>query len=191
MNIHKYLRERAKSLRVGESGLLCLDWHNGNRSILTDVSLTGALFGMTLQTRPEEIYRAFIEGTVFGARRIFENFEENGIAIEQVTASGGIAEKDEMFVQICADVLNRSILVTDADMAASRGSAICAAVAAGLYPDLTTASKALGVHTGVTYTPVPENVKAYDKLYAEYKRLHDYFGCGENNVLKNLRGLCD
>ena len=191
MNIHKYLREKAKALKVGESGLLCLDWQNGNRSILTDSSLTGALFGMTLRTRPEEIYRAMIEGTVFGARKIIENFEAHGIRIEKIVASGGIAEKDEMFVQICADVLNREIIASDVKMSASKGSAIYATVAAGLYENVVEASNALGVRSGKKYTPIDGNVAAYDKLYAEYDKLHDYFGRGGNDVLKDLKKLCN
>lgn len=191
ISIHKYLREKAKRLAVGESGLLCLDWHNGNRSILTDSSLTGALFGMTLRTRPEEIYRAFIEGSIFGARKIFENFEAHGIRARKVVATGGIAEKDEMFMQICADVLGREITVSNVKMSAAKGSAICATVAAGLYGGVAEASEALGVREGKVYTPIPENVEAYNKLYAEYDKLHDYFGRGENDLLKNLKKICN
>jgi len=191
ISVHKYLREMAKGLKVGESGLLCLDWFNGNRSVLTDLDLTGALFGLTLQTRPEEIYRAMIEGAVFGTRVIVDNFEANGIEINKIVASGGIAEKDEMFMQICADVLDREIIVSEAKMSASRGSAIYAAVSAGIYKNIREASKALGTDNGYIYRPIPENVAAYKKLYAEYKRLHDYYGRGGDDLLRKLKGICD
>ena len=189
MNIHKYLRERAMKLKVGESGLLALDWQNGNRSILTDSSLTGAIFGMTLRTKPEEIYRALIEATVFGTRKILDNFADNGVRIDRIVASGGIAEKDEMFMQICADVLGVEVLASDVKMSAAKGSAIFATVAAGAYENVTEASRVLGVKSGKLYTPVAENVAAYDKLYREYCILHDYFGRGGNNVLKTLRDI--
>ncbi len=189
VNIHKYLRERAQKLSVGESGLLYLDWQNGNRSILADSSLSGALFGLTLRTRPEDIYRALIEGTVFGARTIIENFEKNGIRIKKIIASGGIAEKDELFMQICADVLNREITVSDAKMSASKGSAIYASVAAGAYGSITEASDKLGVKSGKRYFPIAENAVIYDRLYSEYSRLHEYFGRGENDLLRELRNI--
>ena len=191
INIHKYLRKKAMELKVGESGLLALDWQNGNRSVLNDASLTGALFGMTLRTRPEEIYRALIEATIFGTRTIFETFEKNGLSVDKIVASGGIAEKDEMFMQICADVLGKEIIVSDAKMSASKGSAIYAAVAAGVYGSITEASNILGVKSGKKYSPVAENVVAYDKLYAEYVKLHDRYGRGEDDLLKRLRNICD
>ncbi len=191
VNIHKYLREKAKKLRVGENGLIYLDWQNGNRCVLSDLDLTGALFGLTLGTRPEDIYRAMIEGVAFGGRMIVDNFEANGIRINRVVASGGIAEKDEMFMQILSDVLDRDITVSRVKMSAAKGSAIYATVAAGIYGDINEASKALGVTEGKLYSPIPENVKAYSKLYAEYVKLHDHFGRGENDVLRRLKGICD
>ena len=191
INIHKYLRAKAEKLKVGESGLLALDWHNGNRSILADSSLTGALFGLTLRTKPEEIYRALIEAAAFGAKRIVDTFEEHGIKIDRVFASGGIAEKDSMTVGIYADVLNRTITVPDAPMSASRGSAIYGAVAAGIYENAEIASNKLGIKDGKVYKPNAENVKVYEKLYGEYCILHDYFGCGENDILKKLRSIRD
>ncbi len=191
VSIHKYLRDKASKLRVGESGLLYLDWQNGNRSTLKDLDLTGALFGLTLQTSPEEIYRAFIEGTVFGARAIIDNFVSGGVKISRIVASGGIAEKDEMFMQIMADVLGREITVSEVKMSASVGSAIYAAVAAGVYKDITEASKRLGACEGKTYYPIAENSATYDKLYTEYMKLHDYYGRGGSDLLKDLKHLCD
>ena len=186
VGIHRYLREKAQMLRPGESGLLALDWFNGNRSVLSDSSLRGMILGMTLRTRPEEIYRALIEATAYGARTILDTFVQSGIRVDRIVASGGIAEKDEMLVQIYADVINRPITVSDAKMSASCGSAIYAAVAAGAYPDIKTAVDSLAVRTGKSYFPKEEAVKIYDRLYAEYKALHDYFGRGENDVMKRL-----
>ncbi len=186
MNLHRYLREKAKTLAVGESGLLALDWFNGNRSVLCDYSLRGMILGMTLNTKPEEIYRALIEATAYGTRMILENFEENGISTRHIIASGGIAEKDEMLMQIYSDVIGCPITVSDTPMSASVGSAMYATVAAGLYPDIQAVSSALVKKTGKTYTPIEKNVRVYGQLYNEYKTLHDYFGRGENDVMKRL-----
>ena len=184
---HKYLRETAKHLRVGESGLLYLDWQNGNRCILSDLDLTGALFGLTLQTRPEEIYRAMIEGVAFGAKMIIDNFSENGIEINRLVASGGIAEKDEMFMQIYADTLDKEITVSSVRYSAAKGSAIYGAVAAGIYNSIREAAAHLGSTEGKIYRPDPHNAAEYRKLYAEYVKLHDYFGRGGNDVLRRHR----
>ena len=189
ISIHKYLREKARKLRAGESGLLALDWFNGNRSVLSDASLTGMILGMTLRARPEEIYRALIEATAYGNRVILDTFTDGGMNIEHIVASGGIAEKDDMLVQIYCDVLNRPITVSDAKMSASCGSAIYASVAAGIYPGVREAVEKLSVRTGKTYTPITENVAVYERLFAEYKTLHDYFGRGENGVMKRLRNI--
>lgn len=191
INIHKYLRAKAEKLKVGESGLLALDWNNGNRSILADSSLTGALFGLTLRTKPEEIYRALIEAAAFGAKRIIDAFEESGIKIDRVVASGGIAEKDSMTVGIYADILGRTVTVPDAPMSASRGSAIYGAVVAGIYENAEVAANKLGIKSGKVYEPCDENVRVYEKLYREYCVLHDYFGRGENDLLKKLRSIRD
>ena len=189
MGIHQYLRQKAQALRPGESGLIALDWFNGNRSVLNDGSLQGGIIGMTLRTKPEEIYRALIEGTAYGARMILENFVKNGIRVDRIVASGGIAEKDEMLIQIYADVLNRPITVSDSRMSASCGSAIYASVAAGIYPDIVSAVDALSVRTGKSYLPIPKNVALYNRLYEEYQILHDYFGKGGNDVMKRLEAI--
>ena len=189
VSIHKYLRDKASKLRVGESGLLCLDWQNGNRSPLKDLDLTGALFGLTLQTSPEEIYRAFIEGTVFGAKIIIDNFESGGVKINKIVASGGIAEKDEMFMQIMADVLDRDITVSEVKTSAAVGSAIYATVAAGIYENITEAAKRLGSCEGKTYHPIAENSVAYGKLYAEYLKLYEFYGRGGSDLLKKLKQI--
>ena len=175
IGIHKLLREKASALEVGESGLVALDWWNGNRSILVDPSLRGMITGFTLKTRPEHIYRALIEATAFGLRVICEQYGECGIDISDIVAAGGIALKDEMMMQIYADVLDREISVSDAKQAAAYGSAIYAAVAAGLYPSLNDATAALAKPRTKRYVPIRENVTRYDELYLRYRELHDYF----------------
>ena len=189
MNIHQYLRSKAEKLRVGESGLLALDWLNGNRSVLQDADLSCAIIGLTIGTRPEEIYRALIESTAYGMRRILEAFEGNGLPIDLIRAAGGIAKKDAMMMQIYADVMGREIHVMDTDQGAAHGSAIYAAVAAGLYPSVREAAQQLSVKASKVYAPIPENARIYELLYQEYCRLYDYFGCGENQVMKHLRRL--
>ncbi len=186
MNIHKYLRQKASALRIGESGLIALDWFNGNRSVLQDASLSGLIVGLHIGTRPEEIYRALIESTAFGMRRCMEAFIDGGIEINSIRASGGIAKKDEMLMQIYADVCGREISVIDTDQGGALGSAIYAAVAAGLYPSVVEASQALSEKKSTVYRPIPENQAAYDKLYAEYNTLYDYFG-KVNPVMKKIR----
>ena len=186
ISIHKYLRQKASKLRIGESGLIALDWLNGNRSVLQDASLSGMIVGLHLGTRPEEIYRALIESTAYGMRRCMEAFAEGGIKIDTVRASGGIAKKDELLMQIYADVCGREIAVIDTDQGGALGSAIYAAVAAGLYPSVVEASQALSEKKAIVYKPIPENQAAYEKLYTEYKKLYDYFGT-VNPVMKKLR----
>ena len=185
INIHKLLREKASGLQAGESGLLALDWWNGNRSVLVNSDLTGMILGMTLQTRPEEIYRALIEATAYGLKVIVEQYENSGIKINGICAAGGIAQKDEMMMQIYADVLDREIRIAGSTQAGALGSAIYASVAARAYPDVKVASKKLAKPDIKTYKPIRENVKAYKLLYKEYKILHDYFG-KENKVMERL-----
>lgn len=187
INIHKLLREKASRLFPGESGLLALDWFNGNRSILVNAHLTGLVLGLTLQTKPEEIYRALIESTAYGTRMIMEQYEESGIAIHRVYAAGGIAQKDEMMMQLYADVLNRDIHIAGSAQAGALGSAIYASVAAGLYPTVNAAAKRLGKPDWKVYRPNFENHALYEGLYAEYRSLHDYFGRGMNDVMVRLK----
>lgn len=193
VNIHKFLREKAKQLRVGESGLVALDWWNGNRSVLVDVDLTGLIVGMTLLTKPEEIYRALLEATAYGTRMIIDTFEENGVPIHELYAAGGIAEKDELMMQIYADVTNREIRISGSPQAPALGSAMFGAVAAGKaaggFDTIGEAASVMAKVKDTIYRPVPENVKMYDKLYSEYKILHDYFGRGENDVMKRLKDI--
>ncbi len=193
VDIHSMLTEKAGKLAAGESGLVALDWWNGNRSVLVDVDLTGVIVGCTLLTKPEEIYRALIEATAYGTRMIIDTFEENGVAINELYAAGGIAEKNELMMQIYADVTGKEIRISASPQAPALGSAMFGAVAAGSekggYDSIVDAAEVMAKIKDIVYKPNPENVKAYDRLYAEYKLLHDYFGRGENNVMKRLKKI--
>jgi L-ribulokinase len=193
ISIHQYLREKAKLLKAGESGLLALDWWNGNRSVLVDVDLTGLIIGMTLATKPEEIYRALLEATAYGNREIIETFEQNGIPINELYACGGIAVKDEFMMQIYADVMKREIRVSDSGQAVALGSAMFGAVAAGKirggYDTIFDAVQNMSHPKSVVYKPNPEASAIYDLLFSEYIILHDYFGRGGNDVMKRLKKI--
>lgn len=193
MNIHEYLTHLAQKQKPGASGLLALDWWNGNRSVLVDADLTGMIMGMTLTTKPEEIYRALIEATCYGSRVIIDNFEKNGVEIKELCAGGGIARKNPFLMQILADVLNREIRIAATTQAPAVGSALFAAVAAGPenggYATIEEAAEEMGRLEDFFYSPIPENVAIYEKLYQEYVTLHDYFGRGENNVMKRLKAI--
>ncbi|MBM7582932.1 L-ribulokinase [Caldicoprobacter guelmensis] len=193
ISVYKLLAEKAQKLAVGESGLVALDWWNGNRSVLVDVDLTGVIVGCTLLTKPEEIYRALIEATAYGTRMIIETFEEHGIPIYELYAAGGIAEKDPFMMQIYADVTNREIRISGSPQAPALGSAMFGAVAAGKerggYDSIVEAAKVMAKVRDTVYRPIPENVRMYDRLYAEYKILHDYFGRGANDVMKRLKEI--
>ena len=193
MHIQTYLTELADKLRPGESGLLALDWWNGNRSILVDFDLSGMILGLTLQTKTEEIYRAMIESTAYGAHMIIENFRENGVPVNELFATGGISQKNAMAMQIYADVLNMPVRIAGSDQGPALGSAILAAAAVGRekggYDNAFDAIRAMAKTAQKIYQPIPENVAVYEKLFSEYRRLHDYFGRGENNVMKRLKKL--
>ena len=186
-------RRRPRRLRVGESGLLALDWWNGNRSVLVDAALGGLLVGATLATVPEEIYRALIEATAFGTRVIIETFEAHGVPIREIVACGGLAEKSPLIMQIYADVTGRPFKLSASDQTPALGSAMFGAVAAGAeaggHATIEDASRAMARLKDRVYEPIPANRETYDVLYREYVRLHDYFGRGENDVMKVLRGL--
>ena len=189
ISIHELLRRKASKMKPGQSGLVALDWFNGNRSVLDDSSLSGVILGLTVSTRPEEIYRAIIESTAYGARVIIETFESQNIAVNEIFAAGGIAKKDEMMMQIYADVLKKPIKIAATSQAGALGSAINAAVASGFYKNIKEAAAKMSISYIKTYMPKPENVEIYEKLYAEYKLLHDYFGRGGNDVMKRLQNL--
>jgi L-ribulokinase len=188
------LEKRAAALQPGESGLLALDWWNGNRSILVDVDLTGVLLGMTLATRAEEIYRALIEATAFGTRQIIEAFESKGIAVKNLVACGGLPEKNKLLMQIYADVTGREIkLAKQLQTCSALGSAMHGAVAAGSagggYDSIFEAAKHMAHTQKLTYRPRAEHHKIYNRLFKEYQTLHDYFGRGANDVMKRLKAL--
>lgn len=193
MNVHAYLTEKAEKLKPGESGLLALDWWNGNRSVLVDVDLTGMMLGMTLQTKPEEIYRALIEATAFGTKEIVENFRRNGVPVNEFYASGGISQKNAMMMQIYADVLNMPVKIAGSLQGPALGSAIFAAVAAGKenggYDNIFEAAAKMGKVKDTVYLPIAENAKIYEELFKEYETLHDYFGRGVNDVMKRLKKI--
>lgn len=193
LSVHQLLTAKAAKLSPGESGLLALDWWNGNRSVLMDSELSGMLLGMTLQTKPEEIYRALIEATAFGTRAIVENFENSGISINEICVCGGIAKKNPLLMQIYADVLNRELKIVQSEQANALGTAIFAAVAAGTekggYSSIAEASVAMGGTENISYLPDSENSKIYNTLYAEYQKLHDYFGRGDSDVMRRLKAL--
>ncbi|MBN2502482.1 MAG: ribulokinase [Anaerolineales bacterium] len=193
LDIHALLEEKATQLKVGESGLVALDWWNGNRSVLVDVDLTGMLIGMTLATKPEEIYRALIEATAYGTRVIVEAFEENGVPIHELVACGGLPEKNKMLMQIYADVMGRPFKVSASKQTPALGSAMFGAVAAGKaaggYDTIFEAAQSMAALKEEAFTPIPENQAVYDKLYAEYLKLHNYFGRGENDVMKRLKQI--
>lgn len=193
MNIHQYLTAKAADLKVGESGLLALDWWNGNRSILVDTDLTGLLLGMTLSTKPEEIYRALIEATAYGKNIIIKTFEKSGVPIHELYACGGISKKNPLMMQIYADVTNKEIFIGTSDQTPALGAAMFGAVAAGSaqggYDSIFDAAKLMGKVEEKSYRPIPENAAVYRKLFDEFVRLHDYFGRGENDVMKRLKAL--
>jgi len=189
MHIHDYLEQEAAKQAVGAHGLVALDWWNGNRSTLVDADLSGMLIGMTLATRAPDIYRALIESTAFGTREIIEAFEARGIEVKELVAAGGLPEKNALLRQIYADVTGRSFKLAGSGQAPALGSAMHAAVAADIYPNIQAAADKMGKLKDEIVTPIAENTVVYDKLYAEYKTLYDYFGRGTNDVMKRLKAI--
>ena len=193
INLHQLLEEKAAKLKPGESGLLALDWWNGNRSVLVDVDLTGMLIGMNLLTKPEEIYRALIEATAYGTRVIIEALENNGVPVTELVACGGLPEKNKLLMQIYADVTGREFKISGSGQTPALGSAMFGAVAAGKaaggYDSIFEAAPIMGKIKELTFKPNLEAKQVYDKLFAEYLVLHDYFGRGENDVMKRLKHI--
>lgn len=188
LGVHEYLTELASAQAIGQHGLVALDWHSGNRSVLVDHELSGVFVGQTLATRPQDMYRALLEATAFGTRTIIEAFNASGVPVTEFVVAGGLL-KNPLLMQIYSDVINLPLSVIDSQQGPALGSAIHAAVAAGAYPDVRTAAASMGrVRRGV-YQPIPENVQAYDALFTEYKTLHDYFGRGANDVMHRLKAI--
>ncbi|MCK6576487.1 MAG: ribulokinase [Anaerolineae bacterium] len=188
-NLHSYLEKEAAKQKVGEHGLIALDWWNGNRSTLVDTELSGLIVGMTLATRAPEIYRALIEATAYGTREIIEAFEARGVEVKELVAAGGLPEKNALLRQIYADVTGRTLKLSGSAQAPALGAAMHAAVAAGVYPDIHAAAEKMGKLKDEVVTPIPENQQVYDALYAEYKTLYGYFGRGANDVMKRLKKI--
>ena len=193
------LERAAQKLKAGESGLLALDWNNGNRTILDDVRLTGLLLGQTHHTTPEEIYRALIEATGFGALVIIDRIEEYGVKVEEVVNCGGLAVKNSLMMQIYADITGRPMKISRSEQTPALGAGIFASVAAGKksggYDSIDDARKAM-TGIGKVYMPQKENHETYKKIYKLYRQLHDGFGTKEwngsmSNVMKDMLALRD
>jgi L-ribulokinase len=189
--VQETLEQAAAELRPGESGLLALDWWNGNRSVLVDADLRGLLVGMTLATRPPEVYRALLEATAFGTRVIIDAFESAGVAVDRIVACGGLPERNKLLMQIYTDVTGREFSVAASRQAPALGSAMFGAVAAGSaaggYDSIVEASRAMARPGDEVYRPDAESHAVYDVLYREYRRLHDLFGRGHDGVMKTLK----
>jgi L-ribulokinase len=197
---HEALTAKAIKLKPGQSGLLALDWNNGNRTILVDQRLTGLILGQTLHTKPEEIYRVLIEATAFGALTIINRFEEYGVKVSEVINCGGIAEKNPLLMQIYADVTGREMKISRSAQSCALGSCLAGAVVAGRagggHDNFANAQAAMCGVKGATYKPISENHRVYQKLYALYKQLHDAFGIESYhsklaNVMKELLDIKD
>jgi L-ribulokinase len=193
VNVHEWLERRASAYKPGETGLLALDWWNGNRSVLVDTELNGLIIGYSLLTKPEEIYRTLLEATAFGTRKIVDTFHSNGVEVKELYACGGLPQKNRLLMQIYADVTNREIKIADSKQTPALGAAMFGAVAAGAdrggYDSIVDAAQQMARVREETFKPIPENVAVYEHLYQEYSKLHDYFGRGENDVMKRLRSI--
>lgn len=187
ISIHDLLSNKASKLRAGESGLLALDWLNGCRTPLVDAELSGLVLGLSLSTKPEEIYRALIEATAFGNRLIIENFEEQGVKIERLVSGGGLT-KNAFLMQIYADILEREIEIAASNQPSALGAAMLGAVAAGHYSNLKQAIEKMTPKAEKVYYPNSNNKNNYNILYTEYKNLVNYFG-KKSNIMKTLKGL--
>ena len=188
LDIHEYLTELASRQAIGEHGLIALDWHSGNRSVLVDHELSGIVVGQTLATRPEDTYRALLEATAFGTRTIVDAFRNSGVPVKEFIVAGGLL-KNKLLMQIYADITGLQLSTIGSAQGPALGSAIHAAVAAGKYADIREASAAMGAEPGDVYTPIPKNVAAYEELFQEYRTLHDYFGRGGNDVMHRLKSI--
>ncbi len=191
---HARLTREAMKQKPGASGLLALDWQNGNRTILVDPLLSGLILGLTLHTTQADIYRALIEATAFGARTIIERIKDYGVRIDRIVCAGGIAEKNPLLMQIYADVTGCTMHVSGSSQACALGSAISAAVLAGAHPDFPTAQRRMASVKKVGYKPRPAAKRTYDQLYALYRQLHDSFGALNKSadlsrVMKDLLAL--
>ncbi|MFI6096186.1 ribulokinase [Lentzea sp. NPDC051213] len=188
ITVHELLTELAAGQAVGEHGLVALDWHSGNRSVLVDHELSGVVVGQTLATSAEDIYRALLEATAFGTRVIIDTFTDAGVPVTELVIAGGLT-KNELLMQIYADVTDLPLSVIGSAQGPALGSAMHAAVAAGAHADIRAAAAAMGSVRRNVFTPIPGNVEAYERLFLEYQELHDHFGRGGNDVMRRLRRL--
>ena len=187
-SIHQYLTDLAADEAVGAHGLVALDWHSGNRSVLVDHELSGLVIGATLTTTAEQIYRALLEATAFGTRIIVDTFAKSGVPVKEFIVAGGLL-KNAFLMQVYSDVTRLPISTIDTDQGPALGSAIHAAVAAGVYTNVNQAAEVMGRVNKHVYSPNEARAKQYDALYREYLELHDYFGRGANNVMKRLKQM--
>lgn len=187
-SVHQYLTDLAAEAPIGAHGLVALDWHSGNRSVLVDHELSGIVLGTTLTTQPEDIYRALLEATAFGTRKIVETFNASGVPVTEFIVAGGLL-KNKFLMQLYSDVTRLPLSTIDSEHGPALGSALHAAVAAGAYPTIRDAAEAMGKSNQGVYQPNETAAKHYDLLYAEYSTLHDYFGRGANDVMKRLKSI--
>ena len=187
-SVHEHLSTLAAAQPVGAHGLVALDWHSGNRSILVDHDLSGLLVGLTLQTRPEDVYRALVEATAFGTRVIVDTFDAAGVPVRDLIVAGGLL-KNSFVMQVYADVLRRPLHVIGSEQGPALGSALHAAVAAGAHADIVAASAAMGRVERDVWKPDPARADAYDALFDIYRELHDRFGAGGGDLMHRLRSI--
>ena len=193
MDLFQYMEEKADKLEAGESGLIALDWWNGNRSILVDNDLSGMILGYNLNTKPEEIYRSMLEATAYGTRKIIETFIASGVPINEIILAGNYPVQNKLLLQILASVTRMEIRLAKSEYTSALGSAIYAATAAGEtrggYATLQEASSKMAQLRKETFIPDSNDKKVYNRLYSEYTLLHDYFGYGHNNAMKRLKAI--
>jgi len=193
ISVHDLLEKKASKLLPGESGVIALDWWNGNRSVLVDTDLSGVLLGATLQTKPEEIYRALIEATAFGTKKIIDTFAACGVAVDEIYCCGGLPERNKMLMQIYSDVTGRPMKVSASPQTPALGSAMLGAVAAGKaaggYDTIQDAAVKMARVRKESFKPNPDNNAIYQRIFDEYDSLHDYFGRGANDVMKRIKRL--
>ncbi|GAB3176819.1 ribulokinase [Nesterenkonia halophila] len=188
IGLHELLTEKAAAQPVGAHGLVALDWHSGNRSVLVDHELSGLIVGLTLTTRPEEVYRALLEATAYGTRTIIESFGDSGVPVTELVVAGGLL-KNRFLMQLYSDITRLPISTIVSEQGPALGSAVHAAVAAGHYADVRAAGAAMGGRVERAYTPDPAAADAYDELFAEYTRLHDHFGRGGDDMMRRLKAI--
>ncbi|NQX69837.1 ribulokinase [Paenibacillus alba] len=193
LTVHAWLEQRAAELKPGQHGLLALDWWNGNRSVLVDADLSGMIVGLTLQTKPEDIYRALLESAAFGTRKIIDTFEKAGLEVRELFACGGLPTRNQHLMQIYADITGREIKIAASTQTTALGAAMFGAVAAGPerggYANMAEAATKMTHLREETYLPTPEHSAVYEKLYREYDKLYDLFGRGGSSAMKELKRI--